>query len=361
VFTLLLLAACTDDPAPPPWGPPDVAGPWAPGVTTFTTTGREGEELTVEVWYPAAVSEDAEPDRYLELPMAGTAFRDATPASDGPFPLLAFSHGSQGIRYQSITLTEHWASHGFVVVAPDHPGNNLLDPESLDWTLVADDRPGQVVSAVDALLDRVADPEDRLADLVEGETYGMTGHSFGAWTTLVVAGGVVDHAAMMAFCELEPEYEFCRIGDEPLSVAGAPDPRAVLALPMAPGGWYAFLEDGLESVGPAQVWGGTLDEHTPLEPEVRPTYEALDAPKELQVLEGAGHFVFSDICLVGPFISDECDGEEAGYLDMAVGQDISRTVTTSWLRRSLIDDSRDQDWWDLELEEWPELETWREE
>ncbi len=357
----MILVACSDEPVPGPWTPPTDPGPWSAGVTTFTTTGPEAEELTVEVWYPATADESADPDRYLELPMAGSAYRDATPAtSDGPFQLLAFSHGNRGIRYQSITLTEHWASHGFVVVAPDHPGNTLLDAEPLDWTLVADDRPGQVIAAVDALLERLADPDDPLYALVEDQTYGMTGHSFGAWTTLAVAGGVVDYNAMLEFCTSEPDYEFCSIGEEPLSIAGAPDPRVTLALPMAPGGWYAFLEDGLQTVAPAQVWGGTLDEFTPLELEIRPTYEALASPKELQVLEGAGHFVFSDICLVAPFISDECSGEEAGYIDVDRGQRIARTITTSWLRRSLSSDPRDEEWWELDLESWPELTTTQE-
>ena len=133
MFALLLLA-CGESPVETevPWGPPDQAGPWAAGVTTFQVIGAHDEEIQVEVWYPALQPEGADPSPYLEIAMAGTAFREATPATEsGPFPLIAFSHGSQGIRYQSIYLTEHWASHGFVVVADSLPANVVMSHKSL--------------------------------------------------------------------------------------------------------------------------------------------------------------------------------------------------------------------------------------
>jgi len=351
----LLLLACGSEPEPePPWTAPDEPGPYAAGVTSFQMTGAHEEAISVEVWYPAIQPENQDPSPYLEIPMAGTAYREATPVTaDGPFPLIAFSHGSQGIRYQSITLTEHWASHGFVVVAPDHPGNTFLDPDQLDLALIADRRPGQVVDAVDALLARTADPADKLAGLTAGDDYLMTGHSFGAWTTLAVAGGQIDHAGMVIWCESNPDSRFCELTEEVLTVPGSPDPRATHALSMAPGGWYAFGDQGLDSVKPAMVWGGTMDEMTPYEEEIRPTYDGLSAPAELWTLADAGHFVFSDLCRVAPFISDECD-DDGGYLDLPTGQDIVRTATTSWLRRMADVDARDQAWWDEAALTWPE-------
>ncbi len=352
---LLLALACDTEPeAEAPWAPPDEPGPYAAGVTTFWITGAHDEEIAVEVWYPAIEPTGEDPSPYLEVPMAGTAYREAKPAAEGgPFPLIAFSHGSRGIRYQSIYLTEHWAQHGFVVVAPDHPGNTFLEPDQLELALVADRRPGQVIDAVDAVLARTADSGDDLAGLTEGEQYLMAGHSFGAWTTLAVAGGVVDHAAMLEYCTEFPDEQFCRLTDEVLQVPGAPDPRATHALSMAPGGWYAFLDDGLSTLQPAMFWGGTFDEMTPYEPEIRPTWEAAGDPKELWTLDGAGHFVFSDLCLVAPFISDECD-DDGEYLDLPTGQDIVRTATTSWLRRAADRDSRDAEWWTEQALSWPE-------
>ena len=45
---------------------------------------------------------------------------------DGPYPLIVFSHGNGGLGVQSFFLTEYLASHGYVVVCPDHTGNSLL-------------------------------------------------------------------------------------------------------------------------------------------------------------------------------------------------------------------------------------------
>ena len=123
---------------------------------------------------------------------------------------------------------------------------------------------------------------------------------------------------------------------------------------MAPGGWYAFLNDGLQSLQPAMIWGGTMDEMTDYVDEIRGTYDALDSPKALWTLANAGHFVFSDLCRVAPFISDECT-EDIGFIDLAIGQEIVRTATTSWLRRSVVGDSRDLDWWEDHEPSWEEV------
>ena len=47
--------------------------------------------------------------------------------ADGPYPLVVFSHGAYGVRFQSVFFTAYLASHGYVVVAPDHPDNCLFD------------------------------------------------------------------------------------------------------------------------------------------------------------------------------------------------------------------------------------------
>ena len=54
------------------------------------------------------------------------AYLDAEPALGGPWPIILFSHGNQGIKEQSFFLTEHLASHGYLVVAPDHQYNTAI-------------------------------------------------------------------------------------------------------------------------------------------------------------------------------------------------------------------------------------------
>jgi len=117
-----------------------------------------------------------------------------------PCPLIIFSHGLGGNRYGYAYLGEHWAGCGYISVHLQHIGSD----DSV-WKNAG-------VNAVAALNQSVADPRnalDRTADvtfaitrmlalnrqsgsplhgLVDKNEIGMAGHSFGAWTTLAVAG-----------------------------------------------------------------------------------------------------------------------------------------------------------------------------
>ena len=106
-------------------------GPYAVGYETVTLTdpARDGRELTVDLWYPsdAEVEPDAERATYDFIPGIAAPSEQAVagiaPSDDGPFPVVGYSHGNNGVRFISAFLTEQLASHGFVVAAADHAGN----------------------------------------------------------------------------------------------------------------------------------------------------------------------------------------------------------------------------------------------
>jgi predicted dienelactone hydrolase len=91
---------------------------------------RGDRTLTVDIWYPAARRSHAE-TATLDLTLADLAIAEvelpgvlAEPApARGSFPLVVFSHGHGGVRFQSWFLMRALASHGFVVAAPDHAGD----------------------------------------------------------------------------------------------------------------------------------------------------------------------------------------------------------------------------------------------
>ena len=107
---------------------------------------RDGEHLTVEIWYPtldapepallttfvADADDRARLQSSLDNP-AGSCVNDTTGASrdagvrDGSYPLLVFSHCLGCMRFSSFRIAEHLAARGFVVVAPDHGGNTWFD------------------------------------------------------------------------------------------------------------------------------------------------------------------------------------------------------------------------------------------
>ncbi|MGH7895175.1 MAG: alpha/beta hydrolase family protein, partial [Candidatus Binatia bacterium] len=183
-------------------------GPFAVGVRTTSLIDADRDRpLAVEVWYPADAAHagadlaaDTQ-DRYEFLPGLPTttqdAVRDATPTR-GRFPLVAFSHGFGGHRRQSTFLCTHLSSHGYVVAAVDHTGNTTLDilqmmlavrggaevPEPLGLLRpFIDARPCDIRFMIDCILDGSA---GGVAALVDDERIGMSGHSFGGWTTLAV-------------------------------------------------------------------------------------------------------------------------------------------------------------------------------
>ncbi len=123
------------------------------------------------------------------------------PASGrGPFPVIVFSHGLGGSREGYEYLGQCWAAHGYVAVHLQHPGS--------DDGVWKDAGIGQRMNAMKRAakqprhaMDRVQDVSFALDQLelrcqtnafwrgrLDLKRVGGAGHSFGAHTTLAVAG-----------------------------------------------------------------------------------------------------------------------------------------------------------------------------
>jgi predicted dienelactone hydrolase len=335
---LPVLAACTvpGDPAEVPRDPA-ARGPWQVGVTTIEAIDPTGGgRLTVEVWYPAQVDDEAA--REVTLGIDTTSVRGA-PADrrGGPFPLVAFSHGSGGMRVQSIYVTEHLASWGYIVVAPDHP-RDTLNSSNDDRPAVLRARPHQIKAAIDAVL--VSDGE--LAGLADEARLGVLGHSFGAFTALVLAGAELDLAALRAACAADSSQLVCSgLSDELTQdvVDGFSEPRIGAAVALAPAGRVAFGANGLSLARvPVQLQGGTADTLATPDTEVLSMFDALAGTRSLGMIDRAAHFSFTDICALfelsggaaGPlaFLATEGCGPNTIAIDRAHAA--SRTLATAF-------------------------------
>jgi predicted dienelactone hydrolase len=307
----LLIGACGGDETSSAY-PPDKFGPQRVGFRylDFHDASRDRSAYTA-VWYPALRPQSgAQKVMYLSA-YEGRAYQDAElDASGAPYPLVMFSHGFQGIGVQSFTLCEHLASQGFIVAAPNHEGNTIFDSSSdEEIAQIVRERPVDIIFTMDELRAH-AD----FATAIDPDRIGIAGHSFGGYTTLVLAGSEGDADSAKAYCvEHGGEGVFCpyvdywQSGDVLLPPAGAEVFKA--ALPLAPGGYGAFGDDGLAMIDmPLMIMGGDLDDMTG--EEVLPIYSALQVPKHKVIIAGAGHMSFTDICrldLPVPELEEMCD------------------------------------------------------
>lgn len=140
-------------------------------------------------------------DLDLALPVGRTSLRVHHPASGaGPWPVVIFSHGLAGSREGYAFLGRRWAEHGYVSIHPDHPGSDTaafrgLAARELPAALrrattdlmVLQGRPRLVSALIDGL-PAIEAALPALAGRLDRSRIGVGGHSFGAWTTMCVAG-----------------------------------------------------------------------------------------------------------------------------------------------------------------------------
>jgi predicted dienelactone hydrolase len=218
-----LLASCSSDGQASTTGPDggvsapayDAAGPAAVGVsTTAVTDGARGRTLPIEVWYPiesggtasAVIEFETDPDQRTALSglldeapeacvaQATASSRDAAAAA-GEYPLVLYSHCYTCTRWSAHAVMERLASHGFIVVAPDHIGDTLFDRlEDTEAPLndeLVDVREADIRFLLDSVLAGEILPDGMAANT---DQVGMLGHSIGS----VTAGRVAENDARIA-------------------------------------------------------------------------------------------------------------------------------------------------------------------
>lgn len=173
---------------------------------------------------PYKKSAGPHPVEVLDVDWTDTARNRVAPAriyypkdARDPCPVIVFSHGLGGSREGYEYLGRHWAGYGYVSVHLQHKGSDTevwkgnerpmeamrqsaADPQN------AINRPLDVRFALDQLT-RMNGEAGPLKGLLDMDRVGMAGHSFGAYTTLAVAGEVFFTRAGRAAALAEPRIK----------------------------------------------------------------------------------------------------------------------------------------------------------
>jgi len=195
LFGALLTALCLAPATATAFDDPDVTGPLKVGHTAYSIfdAARSGRELPLQIWYPAdAAAWAAEVDFTFTDLFAGAGITSPLAKDDiplpvgGNYPLVVFSHGFGGFNIQSLGLMEHLASHGFVVVSPNHTGNTQDDMSSPDPEA---DRFPDIAFVIDEMGVANLDAGSPFFGHVDATNVGVSGHSYGGMTSMFMASG----------------------------------------------------------------------------------------------------------------------------------------------------------------------------
>ncbi len=315
---------------------PTTWGPHAVGTRRYEwVDAKRKRSVPVRVWYPAEAKGDGKAT-YIIL-LKGRAHEGAKPVAGLKSPLVLFSHGFRGAAEQSFGIMEHVASHGYVVAAPDHVTNTLMDfsASDEDAAKVAAQRPADIHYTHK----RLVEPGYELASAIDAKRTAVMGHSFGGWTTLVLSGASVSVATANKACAAGSKSnimcKYTKLLPNDAAIEGLkPIAGLKAAVALTPGGFSSF-GDSLGKVSvPVLVVGGEKDSTTTLEAEIDPIYTALAAPKAKLVVAGAGHMSFTDVCTLSiakSFLKDMC--VVPGLIKQDRGTTITATFVTAWLDR----------------------------
>jgi predicted dienelactone hydrolase len=292
---------------------PDTLGPWNVGHRrTFAMPPHVSGTSFIELWYPTDDTTGTLTEYFLAnmsfaiLNVDSTvAFEDAGVAS-GSFPLIAFSHGSGGIPNQSIEVCEALASHGFIVIAAEHINNTFIGP-SQPGSVTARQRPKDVSWMIDYMLARSADGGDDFSGSIDSSKIGVSGHSFGGFTTYAMASGFTN-----AFCDTNAtDYGSTCTLDTDCDCGGAcpvgtcshetvaADARVDVLVPISPA--HEFFSDAeLESITlPTLCMAGTAEAASTRCNRPFPLTQENASPNYRADVIGASHTAFASICPIG--------------------------------------------------------------
>lgn len=292
-----------------------------PCVRLSAQAQTPGASVVDETWHDSA--------RQREVPVR-LRWPDGTTFPGNQRPVVLFSHGLGGTRAGGAVWGEAWAAAGFVVIHLQHAGSDLAAVKAVTNTFTDKQalrsaagpmqllaRLQDVAFALDEIARRHAAGQERWGTVRSGQV-GLCGHSFGAHTTLGMAG------------QRYPGFE------------GISEPRLASFIALSPSLPVAGdARRALERITrPLLCITGTLDTDvagTGATPERRSAvFDALPIGSKAQlVLRDADHMTFAG--QIGR-AAEIVPRETATRVLQAAHHALVASISSDWWRATLLDD-----------------------
>ena len=254
-------------------------------------------------------------------------------------PLVVWSHGLGGSRDGASFLARFLSSHGYAVLNIQHPGTDSSlweGKQGHPWDIIRAttiprsaslDRFRDVPFVLDHLDDiRAAHAEARFRD----DAPGMSGHSFGAMTTQVMAGQLFPDEQDNLVSLREPRFKagilYSPVPIGHLTGAAAPEIYGAIDLPL-------FHMTGTDDASPIEKFGYA---------ERLAVYENThEAEKQLLVLNGGDHMVYNG-----------SRGQLEENPQRGLHETIIKIAALAWWDWYLKDDAEARDWLKVSFAGW---------
>ncbi len=226
----------------------------------------------------------------------------------GKIPVIVFSHGLASRPEDFSDRLEHLASYGYFIIAPQHPGSDLLYMEGMLQGYHRNifdvdeffNRPKDISFVIDELERRNPTEFQNRLDL---QNVGLAGHSFGGYTAIAVAGAEIDFEHLRDNCQMMYSgldlsiLLECRALELPQANYRFRDERVKAVFAANPVNRSIFGEKGLAKIQiPIVLGAGSYD------PAANPIFEEaasftwLKTPdKYLAMVEGQAHVNFNKL------------------------------------------------------------------
>lgn len=270
-------------PAPAP-----MVAPAPASTVTYETAGPFEVVAADAIWRDESRNRDIPVRIFSPKTSDKNSDGNSDKAINAMFPVILFSHGLGGSREGGAIWGQHWASHGYIVLHMQHAGSDeavwkdkkIADKASELKSAMTVDNSRLRIGDVGFVLDQIAKlNKAKIAPWMSADMshIGMSGHSFGAQTTLAVAGQKLPM----------PGFKPTLDGRITAAIAFSPNARFKTALDTQ----FGSISMPFFSITGTKD-GAILNDDTKAEDRLIPYQKMPAGEKYLAVFDGGDHMVF---------------------------------------------------------------------